>query len=110
MICVGKTRQSIVVPTPESACSWRHTHHVRGLCYYSIRIEAGRVTCGMEHDLSLKRYVTMSVMWTIVIVWLALQIPLAVLIGKSIKFGTVGHANKRAQSRDPRYYPGVVWC
>ena len=52
----------------------------------------------------------MSVMWTIVIIWLALQLPLAVLIGKSIKFGTVGPANKRAPSRDPRYYPGVVWC
>jgi hypothetical protein len=52
----------------------------------------------------------MSAMWTIAIIWLALQLPLAVLIGKSIKFGTVGPAHKRAPSRDPRYYPGVVWC
>ena len=37
-----------------------------------------------------------------------LQLPLAVLIGKSIKFGTVGH-EKRRRTRDPRFYPGVVW-
>ena len=58
----------------------------------------------------MKRYVTMTVMWTIILVWLALQLPLAVLIGKSIKFGTVGYRKQRAPSRDPRYYPGVVWC
>ena len=51
----------------------------------------------------------MTVMWTIILVWLALQLPLAVLIGKSIKFGTVGH-KKRASARDPRYYPRVVGC
>jgi hypothetical protein len=49
-------------------------------------------------------------MWTIICVWLALQLPFAVLIGKSIKVGTVGHANKLAPSRDPRYRPGIVWC
>jgi hypothetical protein len=49
-------------------------------------------------------------MWTIILAWLALQLPLAVLIGKSIKFGTVGHKKRRAPSRGPRYYPGVVWC
>jgi hypothetical protein len=48
--------------------------------------------------------------WTIILAWLALQLPLAVLIGKSIKFGTVGHKKRRAPSRGPRYYPGVVWC
>jgi hypothetical protein len=52
----------------------------------------------------------MTVMWTIILTWLALQLLLAVPIGKSIKFGTVGHKKGRAPSRDPRYYPGVVWC
>lgn len=52
----------------------------------------------------------MTTMWTIILVWLALQLPLAVLIGKSIKFGTVGHEKRRAPARDPRYYPDVVWC
>jgi hypothetical protein len=52
----------------------------------------------------------MTVMWTIILTWLALQLTLAVLIGKSIKFGAVGHKKERAPSRDPRYYPGVVWC
>lgn len=52
----------------------------------------------------------MTVMWTIICVWLALQLPLAVLIGKSIKVGTVGHAKKLAPSRDERYRPGIVWC
>ena len=68
------------------------------------------MTCCTEHRLPVKRYVTMSMIWTVIIAWLALQLPFAVLIGKSIKFGTVGHAKKRASSRDPRYYPGVVWC
>jgi hypothetical protein len=76
------------------------------------------VTCRAEHRLSLKRYVTMTVMWTIILAWLALQLSLAVLIGKSIKFGTVGYKKKRAPrrdarhhpgARDPRHYPGVVW-
>jgi hypothetical protein len=58
----------------------------------------------------VKRYVTMTVMWTMILAWLALQLPLAVLIGKSIKFGTVGYKQERAPSSDPRYYPGVVWC
>jgi hypothetical protein len=57
----------------------------------------------------VKRYVTVTVMWTMILAWLALQLPLAVLIGKSIKFGTVGY-KERAPSSDPRYYPGVVWC
>jgi hypothetical protein len=47
----------------------------------------------------------MTTMWTIILVWLALELPLAMLIGKSIKFGTVGH-EKRAAAREP----GVVWC
>ena len=50
----------------------------------------------------------MTMMWTIILVWLALQLPLGVLIGKSINFGTVGH-KKRAPARDPRFYPGIVW-
>ena len=53
---------------------------------------------------------TMTVMWTIIIAWLAIQVPLGILIGKTIKFGTVGHAKMRSPSKDPRYYPGVVWC
>ena len=83
-----------------------------GLSFCSIAtiVERGGVTCCTEHRLRLKRYVTMTVMWTIILTWLALQLPLAVPIGKSIKFGTVGHEKKRAPSRDPRYYPGVVWC
>ena len=68
------------------------------------------MTCCTEHRLNVKRYVTMTVMWTIILTWLALQLPLAVLIGKCIKFGTVGYRKQRAPSRDPRYYPGVVWC
>ena len=56
-----------------------------------------------EHCLNVKRYVTMTVMWTIILVWLALQLPLAVLIGKSIKFGTVGYKNERAPSRTKWY-------
>lgn len=75
-----------------------------------IQFETGRVTRCTEHRLSSKRYVTMTVMWTIICVWLALQLPLAVLIGKSIKVGTVGHAKKLAPSRDERYRPGIVWC
>ena len=71
----------------------------------------GGVTCRTEHCLNVKRYVTMTVMWTIILAWLALQLPLAVLNGKSIKFGTVGYKKARgARSRDRRYYPGVVWC
>jgi hypothetical protein len=50
----------------------------------------------------------MTTMWTISLAWFALQVPLAVLIGKSINFGTVGH-KKRAPARDPRFYPGIVW-
>jgi hypothetical protein len=52
----------------------------------------------------------MTVTWTIILAWLALQLPLAVLIGKSIKFGTIGYKKRRAPARDPRFYPGVVWC
>jgi len=52
----------------------------------------------------------MTTMWTIVLAWLALQLPLAMLIGKSIKFGAVGHQKRRAPARDPMFYPGVVWC
>jgi len=53
--------------------------------------------------------VTMTVMWTIIVVWLAIQLPLGILVGKTIKFGTVG-SNKRALLQDPRHCPGVVWC
>jgi len=52
----------------------------------------------------------MTTMWTTVLAWLAVQLPLAMLIGKSIKFGAVGHQKRRAPARDPRFYPGVVWC
>jgi hypothetical protein len=51
----------------------------------------------------------MTVTWTIILAWLVVQIPLGVLIGKTIKFGTAGHTKQRTLSRDPRYYPGVVW-
>ena len=44
----------------------------------------------------------MTMMWTIILVWLALQLPLGVLIGKSIKFGTVGHEKRRALRRKTR--------
>ena len=59
---------------------------------------------------AVRRYENMSMMWTIILVWLALQLPLAVLSAKSIKFGTVGLEKRRAPERDPRFYPGVVWC
>ena len=62
-----------------------------------------------EHPLSLRRYEHMTTMWTLSLIWLALQVPVAVLIGKSIRFGRVGHEKRRAPARDPRYYPGVVW-
>jgi hypothetical protein len=51
----------------------------------------------------------MTTMWTIILVWLALQLPLGMLIGKWIKFGMDGH-EKRAPAREPGYYRGVVWC
>ena len=47
----------------------------------------------------------MTMMWTTIIVWLAIQLPLGLLIGKVIKFGTSGYA-KRSPSSDP----GIVWC
>ncbi len=47
--------------------------------------------------------------WTITLIWLTVQLPLAVFIGKSIKFGAVGQV-RRIPARDPRSYPGVVWC
>ena len=59
--------------------------------------------------MSLRRYKYMTTMWTIILVWLALQLPLAMLIGRWIKFGSVGHQVRRAPAKDPRYYPGVVW-
>jgi hypothetical protein len=68
------------------------------------------VTRCTEHPLGLRRYKFMTTMWTIILVWLVLQLPLAMLIGKSIKFGTVGLEKRRAPARDPRFYPGVVWC
>jgi hypothetical protein len=58
---------------------------------------------------ALRRYELMTVMWTVILIWLALQLPLGMVIGKSIKFGAVGFV-KRAPARDPRYYSGVVWC
>ena len=52
----------------------------------------------------------MTMMSTIILVWLALQLPLAVLIGKSIKFGAVGHRSA-APARSGEYlHPDVVWC
>jgi hypothetical protein len=69
----------------------------------TIHFETGRVICCTEHRLGLKRYVIMTVTWTIMIAWLAIQVPLGVLIGKTIKLGTIGHAKKSAPS-------GVVWC
>ena len=68
------------------------------------------MTFCMDLLAAVRRYENMSMMWTIILVWLALQLPLAVLIGKSIKFGTVGLEKRRAPARDPRFYPGVVWC
>lgn len=68
------------------------------------------VTLGTDPMLGVGRYELMTTMWTIILIWLALQLPLAVLIGKSIKFGTVGLEKRRAPERDPRFYPGVVWC
>lgn len=89
------------------AYSWRLVIFVHGLCWLvsrsTIHFETGWMTCCTEHRLSLKRYVTMTVTWTIIIAWLAIQVPLGVLIGKTIKFGTIGHAKKNAPS-------GVVWC
>jgi hypothetical protein len=63
------------------------------------------MTCCTELRLGSKSYITMTMMWTIIIAWLAIQLPLGVLIGKVIKFGTGGYA-KRSPSSDP----GIVWC
>ena len=68
------------------------------------------IPCCTEPRPSLERYVNMTAMWTIIIAWLAIQLPLGILIGKTIKFGTVEPAKVRSPSRDPKYYPGVVWC
>ena len=45
----------------------------------------------------------MTVMWMMIIAWLVIQLPLGILIGKTIKFGTAGHEKARAPA-------GVVWC
>jgi hypothetical protein len=52
----------------------------------------------------------MTTMWMIILVWLAIQLPLGMLIGKSIKLGEIGPGRRRAPARDPRHYTGVVWC
>jgi hypothetical protein len=57
----------------------------------------------MEPRRSLTRYSVMTVMWTIIIAWLVIQLPLGILIGKTIKFGAVGHPRTSVPS-------GVVWC
>jgi hypothetical protein len=59
----------------------------------------------MELQLSSNSYVTMTVTWTIIVVWLAIQLPLGILIGKVIKFGTGVTA-----MRSPSIDQGVVWC
>jgi hypothetical protein len=43
----------------------------------------------------------MTLMWTILVVWLALQLPLGMLVGKSIKWAAEEHPAK------PRRYAGV---
>jgi hypothetical protein len=58
---------------------------------------------------ALQGYSPMTVLWMIILIWLALQLPLAVLIGKSIRFGMSG-----PQKASPGSYvnlpAGVVWC
>ena len=62
-------------------------------------------TCCTEHRLGPKRYVTMTVMWTIILAWLALQLPLAVLIGKSIvRYGRAQEASR--SFKRPEVLPG----
>jgi hypothetical protein len=58
------------------------------------------------------RYEHVTTFWTIILVWLAIQLPLALLVGKAMRFGRVGHETRpqRAASKDPRHHPGVVWC
>jgi hypothetical protein len=106
-IYVGKTRQSIAVSTLESPIP-------SGLAIlFSFRSDTSPVhspvetvvICCTELRLGSKSYVTMTMMWTIIIAWLAIQLPLGLLIGKVIKSGTGGYA-KRSPSSDP----GIVWC
>ena len=71
----------------------------------------GTVTCCTERPLSLRRYEHMTNDVDHYPRLARPQLPLGVLIGKSIKFGTVGHEKRRRTSaRDPRFYPGVVWA
>jgi hypothetical protein len=51
----------------------------------------------------------MTAMWTIFAIWLAVQLPLAVLTGKSIKLGMQGQSDPSLE-KDLRHYRGVVWC
>ena len=106
-IYVGKTRQSIAVSTLESPIPG-------GLAIlFSFRSDTSPVhspvetvvICCTELRLGSKSYVTMTMMWTIIIAWLAIQLPLGLLIGKVINSGTGGYA-KRSPSSDP----GIVWC
>jgi len=41
----------------------------------------------------------MTIMWTIIIAWLALQLPLGMLIGKSIRFGMEEQAPRRRSEK-----------
>jgi hypothetical protein len=55
-----------------------------------------------------KRFGCMTLTWTTILAtWLALQIPLAVLVGRFIRLG-MGELEKGASAR--KAAPAVVWC
>src|SRR5262249_32596025 len=51
----------------------------------------------------------MTLIWTIVLAWFVLSLPLAVLVGGSIKLGMNG-PGKRASAPNAKVHPAVVWC
>jgi hypothetical protein len=51
----------------------------------------------------------MTLTWTIILAWLALQLPLGAIIGRSIRFGMRG-AEMPVPGRYAKLHPAVVWC
>jgi len=81
----------------------------RGLVAESpTQIELGRMRSSATGTCPIAKYCgCMTLTWTILASWLALQIPLAVLVGRFIRFGMSGH-EKGASAR--KATPAVVWC
>jgi len=58
---------------------------------------------------AIRRYSHMTLTWTIILAWLALQLPLGAIIGRSIRFGMRG-AEMPVPGRYAKLHPAVVWC